>query len=227
MEKSTKKVKKLAKKAPAKEAVKKAAPKATPTTKKTPVAKKAVAPKAPKKGLAPAVEKQKIKPVATPIETIAPAPSKKEIAITPKALHEPAKPVHQVKPVINLMHGVGRRKSAIARVWLQRGKGQLIINDHNHIEYFDTDATRLSASHPFRVINQAQNYDAIAKVHGGGLSAQADAVKVGLARALVQVNSEWRSALRQAGLLTVDARRKERKKYGRRAARRRFQFVKR
>ncbi len=126
-----------------------------------------------------------------------------------------------------LAHGVGRRKSAIARVWLRRGKGGLLVNEKDYIEYFDTETARKEASLPFAVYAQASKYDVAANVVGGGISAQADAVKLGIARALVEINPELRSLLRDHGLLTVDARVKERKKYGRKAARRRFQFVKR
>lgn len=124
-------------------------------------------------------------------------------------------------------HGVGRRKAAIARVWLKRGKGNLMVNEENYLTYFDTDITRQSAALAFNAYPQASNYDVIVNVCGGGLCAQADAIKLGIARALVQINPDIRPILRQHGLLSVDARVKERKKYGRKAARRRFQFVKR
>lgn len=129
--------------------------------------------------------------------------------------------------VATLAHGVGRRKSAVARVWLKRGTGNMVINGREYAKYFDTDATRMSAASAFHVLPQAATYDVIANVHGGGTPSQADAVKLGMARALVEVNEEWRPALRAAGLLTVDSRLKERKKYGQKAARRKFQFVKR
>ncbi|MCL4380072.1 30S ribosomal protein S9 [Candidatus Dependentiae bacterium] len=124
-------------------------------------------------------------------------------------------------------HGVGRRKSAIARVWLKRGTGAMIINGKEYQQYFDTESSRKNAAAAFTACPQASVYDVSVNVMGGGLAAQADAVKLGMARAMVEINEEWRSALRAAGLLTVDARLKERKKYGRKAARRGFQFVKR
>ncbi len=126
-----------------------------------------------------------------------------------------------------LSHGVGRRKSAVARVWLRRGKGGLQVNEKNYAHYFDTEITRKAATLPFAVYAHASKYDVEANVSGGGLSAQADAVKLGIARALLEINPEIRPLLRQHGLLTVDARVKERKKYGQKAARRKFQFVKR
>jgi small subunit ribosomal protein S9 len=127
---------------------------------------------------------------------------------------------------ITLGHGVGRRKSAVARVWLRRGSGKLSINGKDSSTYFDTEITRLTALVPFNVKPRV-HYDAEANVQGGGVYAQADAVKLGLSRALLSANSEFKPLLRQHGLLTVDSRLKERKKYGRKAARRRFQFVKR
>ncbi len=126
-----------------------------------------------------------------------------------------------------LAHGVGRRKSAVARVWLRRGKGSLVVNDKEHVRYFDTELSRAAAVLPFHVYAQASRYDAVANVSGGGLPAQADAVKLGIARALLEANPEIRPLLREHGLLTVDSRVKERKKYGQKAARRKFQFVKR
>ncbi len=132
-----------------------------------------------------------------------------------------------IKKGAPLAHGVGRRKSAVARVWVRPGKGAMDINERAFNEYFDTDFTRLSAEKPFSVIKEAEGYDVSANVQGGGPHAQADAVKLGFARALLSINEGWRSVLRKAGLLTVDSRVKERKKYGQRGARRKFQFVKR
>ena len=126
-----------------------------------------------------------------------------------------------------LAHGVGRRKAAIARVWLRRGKGTLIVNEKDHMKYFDTETTRKAAALPFEIYQATTKYDFDCNVQGGGISAQADAVKLGIARALLEINPDIRPLLRQAGLLTVDARVKERKKYGQKAARRKFQFVKR
>ncbi len=126
-----------------------------------------------------------------------------------------------------LSHGVGRRKAAVARVWLRRGKGTLIVNEKEHVRYFDTELSRAAAALPFDIYPEASRYDVEANVRGGGLPAQADAVKLGFARALVEINPEIRPLLRQHGLLTVDSRVKERKKYGQKAARRKFQFVKR
>jgi small subunit ribosomal protein S9 len=142
-------------------------------------------------------------------------------AKTPKA------PKAKVRKTAPLAHGVGRRKSSIARVWLRAGKGAIVINGKDFKDYFDTEVTRLKASTPFRVIPVESQFDIEANVIGGGLCSQADAVKLGIARAMVTVDERLRPALRQHDLLTVDSRVKERKKYGQKAARRKFQFVKR
>jgi small subunit ribosomal protein S9 len=124
-------------------------------------------------------------------------------------------------------HAVGRRKASVARVWLKRGGGKLTINGRDYQAYFDTDITRSTAVIPFTIIPKSSIYDAEANVVGGGLCAQADAVKLAIARAFLASDAELRPLLRQHGLLTVDSRLKERKKYGQKAARRKFQFVKR
>ncbi len=124
-------------------------------------------------------------------------------------------------------HGVGRRKSAVARVWLRRGNGTMTVNGKDYKNYFDTEMTRIDVSIPLKSVPAALKYDFEANVTGGGTCAQAGAVKLGIARALVAHEEEVRPLLRKLELLTVDARRKERKKYGQKAARRKFQFVKR
>jgi len=125
-------------------------------------------------------------------------------------------------------HGVGRRKSAVARIWLKRGKGDVTINKMDYAQYFDTEVARLAAVEAFSVYPDAAKYYSVeGNVSGGGKRAQADAVKLGIARALLITDETLKPMLRQNGLLTVDARLKERKKYGQRGARRKFQFVKR
>jgi small subunit ribosomal protein S9 len=126
-----------------------------------------------------------------------------------------------------LGHGVGRRKKSVARVWLRRGTGTLTVNDRPYDRYFDTEIAQYRARTPFDVYPHTSKYDIEVNVNGGGVIAQADAVKLGIARALLEINPDIRSILRDAGLLTVDSRVKERKKYGQRAARARFQFTKR
>jgi small subunit ribosomal protein S9 len=127
-----------------------------------------------------------------------------------------------------IAHAVGRRKSSVARVWLRRGNGTITVNGKAYNSYFDTEIACLAATAPFRTVPvAAQRYAVEANVQGGGLCSQADAVKLGISRALIEIDMELRQALKEQGLLTCDARVKERKKYGQKAARRRFQFVKR
>lgn len=133
----------------------------------------------------------------------------------------------KARSVAPIAHGVGRRKSSVARVWLRPGKGIISVNGKDFKEYFDTEVTRLDASKPFRVMSAELNFDVQANVVGGGNCSQAGAVQLGIARALLATNEALRPMLRQHELLTVDSRVKERKKYGQKAARRKFQFVKR
>lgn len=139
---------------------------------------------------------------------------------------EAAKAQKNVKSQTPLAHGVGRRKSSVARVWLYRGNGSIKVNGKDFKRYFDTDIVRMTATTPFALFGK-DRYSAEVNVQGGGLNAQADAIKLGIARALVDADQNAHSLLREYGLLTVDARVKERKKYGQKAARRKFQFVKR
>jgi small subunit ribosomal protein S9 len=124
-------------------------------------------------------------------------------------------------------YGTGRRKSAIARVFLRPGTGQFKVNDRNYDEYFVTEEQRVAAKRSLALTETLATFDVITTVKGGGVSAQADAVKMGAARALVIFNPELRKLLKSENLLTRDARQKERKKYGQRGARARFQFSKR
>ena len=130
----------------------------------------------------------------------------------------------KVKP---LAHSVGRRKKAVARVWLRRGNGKITVNNKDYTKYFDTNVSILSVTTPFRVCPVGTNYNVQATVHGGGKNAQADAIKLGIARSFVELDPTLRAVFRKYKLLTVDSRQKERKKYGQRGARRKFQFVKR
>ena len=124
-------------------------------------------------------------------------------------------------------YGTGRRKSAIARVFLRPGTGEWKVNDKAFDEYFVTEQQRASAKKTLAVAELAASFDVVTTVKGGGVAAQADAVKMGVARALLEFNPELRKALKTEGLLTRDARVKERKKYGQKGARKRFQFSKR
>ena len=124
-------------------------------------------------------------------------------------------------------YGTGRRKSAIARVFLRPGNGSFQVNGKGLETYFVTEQQRVSAKRPLALTEHANSFDVITSVAGGGVSAQADAVKMGIARALLEFNAELRKTLKTEGLLTRDARGKERKKYGQKGARKRFQFSKR
>jgi small subunit ribosomal protein S9 len=126
-----------------------------------------------------------------------------------------------------LAHGVGRRKKSVARVWCRRGKGSIRVNKLDIAHYFDTLIDVQNAETAFRVVPISSQYDMKVTVAGGGKAAQADAVKLAIARCFVQLDEAYRPALREKKLLTVDARVKERKKPGRKGARRRFQFTKR
>lgn len=146
----------------------------------------------------------------------------KEKATSAKA----SKPSKKTLPA-PVAHAVGRRKKSIARVWLRRGAGNILVNGESIADYFDTSLTRHTAAMPFVVCPVSTNYDVQATVMGGGKYGQADAIKLAIARAIVSLDETLRPVLRSHKLLTVDSRVKERKKYGRKAARRRFQFVKR
>jgi len=123
--------------------------------------------------------------------------------------------------------GTGRRKSAVARVRIRRGSGKFLINKHSVEEYFRRERDQQAALAPLATAKLVSNYDVWVNVHGGGTTGQADAVMLGLARALIKAVPEVGSALRDKGLLTRDARIVERKKYGQKGARKRFQFSKR
>ena len=126
-----------------------------------------------------------------------------------------------------LYRGTGRRKTAVARVRAMPGDGKITVNGRDHTEYFPRSAYQASVSAPLKVLGAGERYDIIAQVEGGGPTGQADAVRHGIARALAEESQEARSELKDAGLLTRDARAVERKKYGLKKARKRPQFSKR
>ena len=132
----------------------------------------------------------------------------------------------KTKQTLNF-HGVGRRKKAVARVWMKPGKGAIIVNGKDYKNYFDTPISRLKVEQPFKATGLGSAFDVNVNMFGGGMAGQADAVKLGIARALLSSDENLRKVLRQHKLLTVDSRVKERKKYGQRGARAKFQFVKR
>jgi small subunit ribosomal protein S9 len=124
-------------------------------------------------------------------------------------------------------YGTGRRKTSTARVFLRPGSGTLTINRRTFEEFFPTEALRTQIKTPMVLTETVDKFDVLATVAGGGVSGQAGAVRLGIARALVTYNLELRKSLKAEGLLTRDARAKERKKYGMAGARKRFQFSKR
>jgi small subunit ribosomal protein S9 len=124
-------------------------------------------------------------------------------------------------------YGTGRRKSATARVFLRPGAGTITINRRTFEAAFPTEMLRMSIRQPLVLTENADKFDVLVNVDGGGVAGQAGAVRLGIARALVAFNAELRKALKKDGLLTRDARAKERKKYGLAGARKRFQFSKR
>jgi small subunit ribosomal protein S9 len=127
----------------------------------------------------------------------------------------------------NVIRTTGRRKTAVASVRLSPGTGAIAVNDRSLEDYFPRDTARMRILEPFEVTETAGQYDAIVTVRGGGSSAQADAVRHGISRALVAASEDTRPALRKNGMLTRDPREVERKKYGRHKARKRPQYSKR
>ena len=124
-------------------------------------------------------------------------------------------------------YGTGRRKSSVARVWLTPGEGKIQVNLRSMDEFFPRPTLKMLIVQPLKVVELEGKYNVNATVIGGGTSGQAGAIRLGIARALVRVDETMRAALKKAGLLTRDPRVKERKKYGQRGARARFQFSKR
>ena len=124
-------------------------------------------------------------------------------------------------------YGTGRRKKSIARVYLVHGKGDITINKRSIDEYFGLETLKVIVRQPLTATETADKYDVIVNVKGGGYTGQAGAIRHGIARALLQVDNEFRPTLKKAGYLTRDPRMKERKKYGLKAARRAPQFSKR
>lgn len=127
----------------------------------------------------------------------------------------------------NTYYATGKRKSAIAKTWLTPGSGQITVNKKPLDEYFKLDAAKMVLAQPFVVTNTTGDYDVKVKVLGGGVTGQANAIRHGITRALMLVNPDFRGPLKKAGFVKRDPRVKERKKYGQKGARARFQFSKR
>ena len=124
-------------------------------------------------------------------------------------------------------YATGKRKTAIARVWLKAGSGVIVVNGKPIDDYFERETSRMVLRQPLELIEAQEQFDIWATCTGGGKSAQAEAMRHGIARALILADPERRSPLKRAGFLTRDARKKERKKYGQPGARKRFQYSKR
>ena len=124
-------------------------------------------------------------------------------------------------------YGTGRRKTSTARVYLRPGNGNIVINRREFDSYFPNEALRMIIRQPLRLTETAEQFDILVNVDGGGQAGQAGAVRHGITRALMEFNADLRPALKKAGLVTRDPRQKERKKYGQKGARARFQFSKR
>lgn len=124
-------------------------------------------------------------------------------------------------------YGTGRRKTSTARVYLRPGKGDIVVNKRNFDEYFPNEALRMIIRQPLRLTETGGKFDILVNVDGGGTAGQAGAVRHGITRALLEYNADLRPTLKKAGLVTRDPRKKERKKYGQKGARKRFQFSKR
>lgn len=125
------------------------------------------------------------------------------------------------------IHTIGRRKTSVARVYLSEGKGEITVNKRPAAEYFTTDLLRTKLDQPFALTDTKGTFDIVATVEGGGITGQVEAIRLGISRALCEVNPEYRAKLKPEGLLMRDPRMVERKKFGQKKARRRFQFSKR
>ena len=128
---------------------------------------------------------------------------------------------------MEITHTIGRRKTAVARVYVKPGNGTISVNSRDYKEYFPTMPLQNLVQQPFDISNTKDQYDVMINVGGGGYNGQAEAIRMAIARALCKINAEYRPALKSNGLLTRDPRMVELKKYGQRKARRRFQFSKR
>jgi len=124
-------------------------------------------------------------------------------------------------------YGTGKRKNAIARVFMANGEGKIAVNGRSLPDYFPRETSQMIVGQPLELVEQVGAFDIQVNVHGGGVAAQAEAVRHGISRALLNVNPDYRPALKKAGFLTRDSREKERKKPGQPGARKKFQYSKR
>ena len=158
----------------------------------------------------------------TQIQTTETAPT-----TPPTRQEEPAKTAPASLGPNAVLAATGRRKRSVARVRLVPGTGTILVNAREHEQYFPREALRLAIRAPLLITHQLGKYNVMANVVGGGMTGQAEAIRLGIARALLQLDPAYRPTLRGAGLLTRDPREKERKKYGQKGARKRFQWTKR
>ncbi len=128
---------------------------------------------------------------------------------------------------MEVINTIGRRKTSVARIYMQPGKGEIKVNNKDMAEYFPMDVMQIVIKQPLNVVDADGKFDIKVNVDGGGFKGQAEAIRLAIARALCEVDPEYRPPLKKEGFLTRDSRMVERKKYGRRKARRRFQFSKR
>jgi small subunit ribosomal protein S9 len=154
-------------------------------------------------------------------------PSEKSAAKPAPAPEAKTKIAREEKPQILRTYGTGRRKDATARVWITRGSGKIVVNGRAFEHYFPRAVSRMVINQPFAALNVMDHFDVLCTVSGGGLSGQAGALRLGISRALCLYDPTYHGTLRQGDYMTRDPRAVERKKYGRRKARRSFQFSKR
>lgn len=128
---------------------------------------------------------------------------------------------------MEVVNTIGRRKTSVARIYLESGKGEISVNDKELRVYFASDILETIVRQPLKLVNVSESYNIRINVDGGGVAGQAEAVRLAISRALVEINPEFRSPLKKEGFLTRDPRMVERKKYGRAKARKKFQFSKR
>ena len=128
---------------------------------------------------------------------------------------------------MDIIHTIGRRKTSVARLYVNKGKGEITVNNKKHTEYFTTPSLQYKIMQPFIITNTEGDFDLKITVKGGGSNGQAEAIRLAISRALCKINSEHRAELKPEGLLTRDPRMVERKKFGQKKARKKFQFSKR
>lgn len=128
---------------------------------------------------------------------------------------------------MDTIHKIGRRKTAVARIYLSEGKGKITINDREFENYFTTDTLRYKVLQPLTLTDNQTSFDIKVKVFGGGVTGQAEAIRLAISRAMVELDQENKSVLKPEGLMTRDPRMVERKKFGQKKARKKFQFSKR